>query len=123
MISTPSATKTAQQTPRFRQLSPPKQTLVRLLQTVNFGQLRDLEVRDGEPVFNPAPLVQVDVKLDAEEGPRPEQELTDFTLRSEVARLMDRLREIGNGTVERIEICAGVPRRMIVEVRPQGVLR
>lgn len=40
------------QATRFSQLSAPRQTLVRLLQSMNFGSLECLEIRSGEPVFN-----------------------------------------------------------------------
>jgi len=33
----------------LRQLSAPRQTLVRLFQSINYGQIEDLEVRSGEP--------------------------------------------------------------------------
>lgn len=117
-MSTSSATNNAgHQATRFRQLSAPRQALVRLFQTVNFGRIEDLEIRRTEPAFNPAPLVLLDLKLDTEEGPRPERDLTDFVLRDEVRRLMARLDEIENGCIQRIEVRAGIPRRLIVEAQ------
>ncbi len=117
-MSTSSATNNAgQQAARFRQLSAPRQALVRLFQTVNFGRIEDLEIRRSEPAFNPAPLVLLDLKLDTEEGPRPEHALTDFVLCDEVRRLMARLDEIENGCIQRIEVRAGIPRRLIVEAQ------
>jgi hypothetical protein len=110
-------------TTHFRQLSAPRQTLVRLFQSINFGRIEDPEGRGGEPVFNPAPRVLIAVDLQCDEGPRPEHELGDFAIREEIVRLMDRLRELGDGAVEHIEVRAGLPRRMVVEANRLGVRR
>src|SRR5579871_4358930 len=103
------------QVKRFTQLSAPRQALVRLLQSINFGHIEGLEVRDREPVFSPAPAVFVEVKLDAENEPRPEIELTDFELRSEVTRLLAEIDELVNGSIDRIDVRYGVPRRAVIE--------
>ena len=102
-------------TMRFSHLSAPRQALVRLFQSVNFGYIEGLDVRGGEPVFNPAPAVFVEVKLDSDSEPRPETNLTDFELRSEVIRLMEQFEELGNGSIERIDVRYGVPRRAVIE--------
>ncbi len=102
---------------RLTQLSAPRQALVRLFQSVNFGQIIGLAVRNGDPVFHPEPTVLLDVKLDADEGERPEADLADFRLRDEVRRLLAHLDQLQNGIVERIEIRSGVPRRVIIERR------
>jgi hypothetical protein len=110
-------------TTRFRQLSAPRQALVRLFQSINYGRIEDLEVRSGEPVFNPAPRVLIDVRLTSDEVPRTEHELGDFALSEETVRLMDRLGELGDGSVTLIEIRAGLPRRMVVEANRLGERR
>ena len=71
---------------RFSELSTSRQLLLRLCQPVNFGCIRDLEIRDSETVFIPPPLVLMDVKLDAVEAVRPEIQLADFALCQEVYR-------------------------------------
>ncbi len=106
---------------RFRQLSAPRQALVRLFQSVNYGHIEDLEVRAGEPAFCPAPRILIDLKLGTDQDPRPEERLDDFALRAEIVRLMDRLGELGDGTVAQIEVRAGIPRRMIIEAQIHGV--
>ena len=89
---------------RYSQLSPARQALVRYCQSVNFGEIQNLRVRNGEPVFDRAPAVVIDVKLDQADVPRPELELTDFDVRDEVCRLMARLDGISDGVIERLEI-------------------
>jgi hypothetical protein len=100
---------------RFAELSVPRQILVRLFQSINFGQIQDIAIRDGDPVFHPEPVVLVDVKLDAEKGERQEAALADFALRDEVRRLMEHLDELKTGKIERIEVRSGIPRRVIME--------
>ena len=95
-----------------------RQALVRLCQATNYGCIQGLEVRDSDPIFSPPPLVLVDIKLDSDEGPRPEIELTDFVLGDEVRRLMNRFYELKNALIDRIEVRAGVPRRVVFESRP-----
>ena len=108
---------------RFAQLSPPRRTLVRLCQSLNYGQIQDIRVQDGDPVFDPEPMVLIELKLDAEETRRPEVELADFELRDEVCRLMARLDELENGTIGCIEVRAGIPRRVIFKASSATVLR
>jgi hypothetical protein len=103
------------QVTRLSQLSAPRQALVRLLQSINFGHLEGLEVRGGEPVFSPAPTVLVEVKLDSETEPRPETNLKDFELRSEITRLLAQFDDLGYGSIERIDVRYGVPRRAVIE--------
>jgi hypothetical protein len=107
---------------RLSQLSAPRQALVRLFQSINFGSLEGLEVRHGEPMFSPAPTVFAEVKLDAPNEPRPEMDLGDFELRSEVTRLMEQLDELGDVSIERIDVRYGVPKRAVI-VRPIGEVR
>jgi len=103
---------------RFSQLSPARQALVRACQAVNFGEIQNVLVRDAEPVFGePAPVVVIDAKLDKQEEPRPELALKDFELREQVRRLMARLDDVKNGAILRIEVRAGIPRRVVFESR------
>ena len=102
---------------RFSQLSPARQALVRVLQAVNFGEIQGVRVMDADPMFDDACIVVIDAKLDREEVPRPELDLADFELRTEVGRLMSRLDELRNGTIQRLEAHAGIPRRLVFESR------
>jgi hypothetical protein len=103
---------------RLSQLSASRQALVRLCQGVNFGQILDLQVANAEPIWNPGPTILSEVRLDIEETPRPEGELTDFKLSSEIQRLMRQLDQLKDGRVEKIEVRAGVPRLLILTSRP-----
>jgi len=105
---------------RFSHLSSRRQALVRMCQTVNYGQVQGVAVRDGEPVYDPAPTVVIDAKLYREDEPRPELALADFDLRDDVRRLMTRLDNVKNGMIQRIEVQAGLPRRVVLESRLKG---
>jgi len=82
---------------------------------MGYGKIRDLAVRDGDPVFGAHTAVLVDVKLDATEIRRPEQDLTDFELRAEVVRLFHNFDLIGSGAVEHVEVRGGLPVRMLIK--------
>ena len=49
--------------------------------------MQGLDVGDSDPVFDQQPLALMDVKLDSDDGPRPEADLNDFELRQEFCRL------------------------------------
>ena len=87
----------------FSQLSPQRQTLLRLCQQTNFGSIRDVEIRDRQPVFDPPPVVIIDLKLESAEEPRPETTLPDFELPGEVVRLMDQLDQLGTTKIDSLE--------------------
>ncbi len=90
---------------------------MRLCQSIDYGQILNLEVREREPQFSPAPTVLLDIKLDAARVGRPESELLDFALCDEVCRLLDRIDELQTGQVQRIEVRAGIPRRVLIEAK------
>jgi hypothetical protein len=97
-------------------LSTPLKRLVEIFQTTNYGRVEGLRVRDGEPVFTPAPRIVKDVKLGASDiGARPELESEDFALKREHIELVDQLRRFGSGTIECIEVKGGLPFRLMIE--------
>jgi hypothetical protein len=99
------------------ELSSPRQALVRLCQTLNYGSVESLMVRGSEPVFEPLPLIVIDLKLDSEELRRQELGLADFELCDEIRRLMNRINELKDGTIRRLEVRAGIPRRVVLEYK------
>jgi hypothetical protein len=104
---------------RFSQLSAQRQSLIRLCQSTNYGHIYDLTVQDREPILTSSPpLVLTDIRLDVEELPREELTLKDFIICVEFHRLLSLLDGIKNGRISRIEIRAGVPRRITLE-RPR----
>lgn len=100
---------------RFLQLSPSRQRLVRILQAINFGELQGVHVRDTDPILDESSVVILDAKLDIDEVPRPELGLADFALSAEVLRLMCRLDELRNCMIQRLQVRAGIPRRVVFQ--------
>jgi hypothetical protein len=82
---------------------------------MNFGQIQNLRVHDGDPAFERHHVVLIDEKLDSNESLRPETEVPDFVLPAELVRLFVRFDEMNNGMIERLEVRAGVPRRVVYE--------
>lgn len=96
-------------------LPPQRRRLLRLMQELAFGSIEGLVIRDGEPSFDPPPRVVRDVKFGAENGPRPECTLDEFSLKVPVRDLFAHLDAMGNGTIRCLEVKHGLPFRMQVE--------
>ncbi len=96
-------------------LSASRKRLLETMQRLNFGRIEGLEIRKGEPVFEPAPRIIQDIKIGGENGPRPELTIEDFALKGGVIELFDHLSRIGDGTLESIEVKYGMPFKLVVE--------
>ena len=99
-------------------LSPCRKQLLELMQHVNFGRLEGLTVFDGDPVFDPAPRKQFDIKFGGDNGPRPEISAADFLLKQQVIELFAFFDQIQNGVIDVLEIKHGLPFRMVVTEVP-----
>lgn len=95
-------------------LSPARRRLVELLQHVNFGRLEDLNVLEGDPVYDPPPRVVREIKFGGDNNPRAETAAADFALKSQVVELMQCLDRIGDGIIDVLEVKHGLPFRMSV---------
>jgi hypothetical protein len=98
-----------------KSLSAPRRRLLELMQQYNFCRIENLQVRDGEPVFDPPPRVAQDIKIGAENGPRPEMDKGDFLLRASVIELFEHIHRIGDGRIAVIEVRFGLPFRLTIE--------
>lgn len=82
------------------------------IRRLGFGQIRALRVRGGEPVFEPPPVIEREVKFGS---PRPNDSPTyDNTF----TELFDALKLIEDGVVDRLEVRNGRPFRIIVPELP-----
>ena len=61
--------------------------LIEMMQRINFGRIEQLPIRNGRPVIIPRPKVIREVKFGGENGPRPEIDISDFLLKSQVVEL------------------------------------
>ncbi len=92
----------------FGDLSPACLRLVAWMQSLCYGQIRNLRVVDGEPVFTPPPQLVRSVQLCGADG-NPHRLRPDIRLKPHVVQLLDELEALGTGTVEVIKIQDGLP--------------
>jgi hypothetical protein len=95
-------------------LTPSRRRLLELFQQINFGRVEALVLLNGDPVLDPVPRVVQEIKFGGENGPRPELSNGDFHLKSQVIELFQHLDQLGDGTIEAIEVKHGLPFRMIL---------
>lgn len=95
-------------------LSPAWRKLIERMQRINFGQIFNLEYRDGEPICDPPPRAVRDYRFGGERGPRPEAKLTDFALRKEVVELVEFIKQRKNGVIQVLYVKHGVPFDMVL---------
>ena len=97
-------------------LSDSHRHLVELMQRLNFGRIQNLAVRDGAPVFDPAPKVIQKVKIGGDNGPRPELSCEDFLLKRQTVELLEAISDLGDGTVLIIDVKHGLPFAVEIEL-------
>jgi hypothetical protein len=95
-------------------LSEPRKKLVQSMQALSFGLIENLEIRQGEPVFNPSPRMVRDIKLGGDNSPRQKHQGSDFLLKHQIVELCSLLDAIANSTIC-IEVKHGLPFRVLVE--------
>jgi hypothetical protein len=108
MSTIPSRNKPLAQLRKTR-LSPARQRLVDLLGHVHFGRVLDLHIRDGEPLFDPAPRVVRTVKLSGIKQSLPQATPADVALNRELVKLLQLLDGTSDGVIGRIEVAHGLP--------------
>lgn len=85
------------------------------MQSVNFGRIENMAVRNGEPLFDPAPRVLRTIRFAAANGNRPELHTGDFAVKREVLDLFGHLDALSDGVVQFIEVRHGLPLFMEIE--------
>lgn len=103
-----------------RQVSRPAQWLIRECQSINFGRIENLPIRNGDPVLDPLPKVTREVKFGGDNKPRPESELNDFPLKQQVQEMLEELDRTGNGMIEVLIVKHGLPFLMQVTEHASG---
>lgn len=96
------------------QLSRSRMKLIELMQLVNFGRMKQVHIRLGEPVFDPPPIVIQDLKICGNNHPRLEIHLRDFTLKQAHVELFQHFDEIKNGIIDELEFRCGLPQMLKV---------
>ena len=89
--------------------------LVETMQKLNYGQIRDLTIRGGDPVFDPLPRITRVIRIGGENSPRPELAKKDFVLRHEIIEFFTHLERMGDGVVRHVEVQRGLPFKVRIE--------
>lgn len=91
------------------------QRLVETMQRLNFGRIEGLAVRGGLPAFSLPCRVIRDIKIGGDNGARPEVDQRDFVLKDSVVELFEHFAELGDGTVEVLEVRHGLPTKLVIQ--------
>ena len=105
------------QIPTKSSLSSARQRLLETFQEVNFGRIEGLVVLGGEPDFSHPPRLVRDIRIGAQNGPRPEASSPDFLLRNEFIEFFQHLDQFGNGTVECVVVRHGLPIKLEIPLK------
>jgi|SRR5579872_7337191 len=87
--------------------------LIDLMTKWQFGFIRNLRVKDGQPEFGSDTRLMRDVKLP--NSPKSEPNSDEFHLRKHVVDLFDQLHAIGDGVVDLLEFRNGLPARLTID--------
>ncbi len=90
-------------------LSESRRRLVETLSQLNHGRIEGLNIKGGEPVFDPLPRIIAKMKMGGESGPRPEAELPDCWLKEPVISLLEIVERLGDGEIQVIEVKYALP--------------
>lgn len=92
---------------RKNELSISQQKLLELMRQVGYGRINNLTVENGEPVLCLESSIERDLKLEAEDI---RIKMTDDSqLKKKIIKCFDRLGEIEDGFIRKIEIRGGLP--------------
>ena len=96
-------------------LSPGCRRLLDLLRQVDFGFIDNLTVANGQPVLDPPPRFVRVIKLKDGARARTKRDVSDFVLKEQIIQLLACMQEIGDGTINRIEVQDGLPFKVVIE--------
>ena len=95
-------------------LTPARKRLIELMQEINYGRIERLEVRDGEPVFDPPPTVLRLFLFGKDNGPNVSRSNDGFALKKKVAELFEVFDQERSLSIQELMIDNGLPVRMTV---------
>ena len=91
------------------------QRLIRIMQCLNFGQLKNLNVVDGIPQVDMDLVSVAEFRYSGDNGACPEFDLEDFVLRREMVEFIEDLEALGAQTIKVVYVKHGLPFMMEVE--------
>jgi hypothetical protein len=102
--------------PTIDDLSPARQRLTALMRDLGYGQIRDLRLEHGEPIFDPATCVVRAVQVGSGRV-LPPRGGPGHRLKPHILDLFDEFDALGTGVIETIKIQDGLPVHMQVAIR------
>jgi hypothetical protein len=85
------------------------------MQEINYGRIKGLQVRDGEPLFNPPPTVlRLFLFSKNGNGPNAARNKGDFALKNKMVELFEVFDREQTLSIQEIMIDDGLPIRMTV---------
>jgi hypothetical protein len=90
-------------------LSPDHRKLLELMQRIYFGHIENILVEDGRPVITRDTLVEREVKMGNMNGPHPEIDNPNFVLKQSQVEFFNRIAQMTDGRISRIEVKHGLP--------------
>jgi len=97
-----------------------RRRLVETMLEMNFGQIEELHIKAGEPVFDPPPKIISEILLGKENGASPHLKKTNFTLKRHVIEMFEVMDRIGDGVIHVLAVQNGLPVRLRLEKRYRG---
>jgi hypothetical protein len=101
--------------PTIDDLSPARQRLVALMRDLGYGQIRDLRIEHGEPIFDPPPCVVRAVQVGAGRVRLPRGG-PGYRLKPHILDLFDEFDALGTGVIEAIKVQDGLPVHLQVAI-------
>lgn len=103
--------------PNSQVLSSARRRLIALCRDIQFGRVEEFDIRDGEPVLDPAPRIVREIKFNGENA-RLESQGNEILLRNQTAELLAWFDRLQNGHVRYLEVKHGLPFKMNVLHEP-----
>jgi len=91
--------------------------LMRLVRETQFGSIHNVRVSGGLPVIDANTQVSIEYKLSGLDNKREVLSDQDYARKPQVRTLFERLRAMGSGSVECIEVRDGLPFKMTIKRR------
>ena len=85
-----------------------------MVETLDYGAIHGLSIRDGLPQCDPPPRIHQSIKLDSDAGKPADQRNAELTMKKEFERLFEQLERLRDAVVN-IEVRHGLPVRLVVE--------
>ncbi|NIA08027.1 MAG: hypothetical protein GWP14_10425 [Actinobacteria bacterium] len=90
-------------------IAPASRRLIEQMQRIRFGQIEDLMVRNGQPVFGPDTRIVRKHKIGGQNGPCRSVSPESLARNAKVIELFDCLSSLGNGLVRTLIVQDGLP--------------